>query len=172
MSVTVRPWRRRGWDVDIQWRAPDGKRRRERRVLKVTSRSAAQRWGEARERELLIYGSGKKPKGYPPSKSVRRGSSRAMRWRTGRSPAEIAHKQGILRTHVIPFLGRKKLDAATNEDIQRRKARLHDRSAKTVNNVLTVLNTMLKKAVEWAVLDRMPCVVRLLKVSQCRPYQS
>jgi hypothetical protein len=28
-----------------------------------------------------------------------------------------------------------------------------------VNNVLTVLNTMLKKAVEWGVLDRMPCMV-------------
>ena len=70
--------------------------------------------------------------------------------------------------HLIPFLGKKKLDAISNEDVQRLKSRLHNRSPKTVNNVLTVLNTMLKKAVEWVVLDRMRCVVRLLKVTQAK----
>jgi len=83
-------------------------------------------------------------------------------------PSGIAHKEGVLRVHVIPFLGPKKLDAIRNEDVQRLTARLHDRSPKTVNNLLTVLNTMLKKAVEWAVLDRTPCVLRLLKVSQAK----
>lgn len=42
------------------------------------------------------------------------------------------------------------------------KSRLTSRAAKTVNNVLTVLNTMLKKAVEWGGIERMPCTVRLL----------
>jgi hypothetical protein len=28
--------------------------------------------------------------------------------------------------------------------------------------VLTVLNTLLKRAVEWDVIERMPCVIRLL----------
>ena len=35
-----------------------------------------------------------------------------------------------------------------------------------MNNVLTVLNTLLKKAVEWEVIDRMPCTVRLLKAPE------
>src|SRR5262249_49315604 len=35
---------------------------------------------------------------------------------------------------------------------------------KTVNNVLTVLNMLLKKAVEWNVIDRMPCAIRLLPI--------
>ena len=35
---------------------------------------------------------------------------------------------------------------------------------KTVNNVLTVLNTLLKRAVEWDVIDRMPCTIRLLPI--------
>jgi integrase len=34
-----------------------------------------------------------------------------------------------------------------------------------VNNVLTVLGTLLKKAVEWGVIDNMPCAVRLLKTT-------
>ena len=36
------------------------------------------------------------------------------------------------------------------------------RAPKTVNNVLTVLSTLLKKAVEWGKLERLPCVVKLL----------
>jgi integrase len=44
------------------------------------------------------------------------------------------------------------------------KAKLSKRAPKTVNNVLTVFNTMLKKAVEWDVIDQMPCMVRLLPV--------
>jgi integrase len=41
---------------------------------------------------------------------------------------------------------------------------LRDKLAKTVNNVLTVLNVLLKKAVEWNVIDRVPCVIRLLTI--------
>lgn len=33
-----------------------------------------------------------------------------------------------------------------------------------MNNVLTVLNMLLKKAVEWDVIERMPCAVKLLPV--------
>ena len=35
-----------------------------------------------------------------------------------------------------------------------------------MNNALTVLNMLLKKAVEWDVIEQMPCVVRLLPVSE------
>ena len=42
--------------------------------------------------------------------------------------------------------------------------RLAHRAPKTVNNVLTVLNVLLKKAVEWDVIERMPCTIRLLPV--------
>jgi len=38
------------------------------------------------------------------------------------------------------------------------------KGAKTVNNILTVLNVLLKKAVDWDVIDRMPCSVTLLPV--------
>jgi hypothetical protein len=54
-------------------------------------------------------------------------------------------------------LGPKRLDAITNEQVQRLKLALGDRAPKTVNNVLTVLSTLLKKAVEWGELGRLPC---------------
>ena len=61
-------------------------------------------------------------------------------------------------------LGARRLDAITNEHVQSVKQRLAKQALKTVNNVLTVLNTLLKKAVEWEVIERMPCTVRLLPI--------
>lgn len=68
-----------------------------------------------------------------------------------------------LKWQLIPALGARRLDAITNEQVQKLKLALTHRVAKTVNNVLTLLNTLLKKAVEWNELDRLPCTIRLLK---------
>jgi integrase len=80
-------------------------------------------------------------------------------------PSGIASKERILRVHIVPLLGSKKVDAITTEDVQRLKIRLQDKAPKTVNNVLTVFNVLLKKAVEWDVIERMPCTIRLLHVA-------
>ncbi len=77
-------------------------------------------------------------------------------------PSGVAGKETILRVHLLPQLGTKRLDAITNEDVQRLKVHLRERAAKTVNNVLTVLNTLLRVAVEWDVIARVPCAIRLL----------
>ena len=65
--------------------------------------------------------------------------------------------------HLVPALGARHLDAITTEDVQRLKRALENRSPKTVNNVLTVLNTLLKQAVAWDVIETVPCTIRLLK---------
>jgi integrase len=79
-------------------------------------------------------------------------------------PSGAAAKATIGRVHLLPRLGARKLDAITTEDVERLKFSLRHRSPKTVNNVLTVLNVLLRKAVEWDVLERMPCTSRLLPV--------
>ena len=88
------------------------------------------------------------------------GHSRANRHK----PSGIAAKETILRVHLIPRLGGRRLDAITTEDIQRLKSRLSTKAPKTVNNVLTTLNRLLKSAVEWDVIEQMPCAIRLLPV--------
>jgi hypothetical protein len=65
-----------------------------------------------------------------------------------------------LRVHLVPALGHKKLDAIKSEHVQRLKCDLEAKSPKTVNNVLSVLSMLLKKAVEWEVIERMPCTVK------------
>jgi hypothetical protein len=58
----------------------------------------------------------------------------------------------LLRVHLVPALGGKALNTVSNEDVQRLKGSLATKSAKTVNNALTVLSVLLKKAVEWGVM--------------------
>src|SRR6478735_7687730 len=56
MSVRVRKYRKGGWEVDITCRLPNGSRMRERCKAPASSKSAAQRWGEERERHLIVHG--------------------------------------------------------------------------------------------------------------------
>jgi integrase len=90
------------------------------------------------------------------------GHARANR----QKPGGIAQKETVLRVHLLPSLGGRRLDAITTEDVQRLKHRLREKSPKTVNNVLTTLNTLLKKAVEWDVIATLPCTIKLLKVPE------
>jgi integrase len=164
MSVVVRKYWRGGWHVDIRLVLPDGTPFRKRRVLKTASKSAAQRWGQERERHLLVNGLPKETREVPTLEGFASrfvdGHARANR----QKPSGIAAKETILKRHLIPMLGTKRLDAITNEAVQQLKFALQAKSAKTTNNVLTVLAVLLKKAVEWSVIDRIPCTIRLLKV--------
>src|SRR5437773_2358368 len=164
MSVTVRPYRRGGWHVDIRLALPDGQPFRQRKRINTPSKSAAQRWGEQRERHLLQHGQPQPKKEVPTLEEFAPrfldGYARANR----QKPSGIAAKETILNVHLVPLLGAKRLDAITNESVQRLKQELRQKSAKTVNNVLTVLNVLLKKAVEWDVVNRMPCTIRLLAI--------
>lgn len=163
MSVNVRPYRNGGWEVDISVRLPDGRPHRERKRVTLTSKSAAKRWGEGRERELALHGRPTPKKEVPTLEEFAprfiEGYARANK----QKPSGIAAKESILRVHLLPMLGQKQLDQITNEDVQRLKGQLLSRKAKTVNNVLTVLNTLMKVAVEWGVIERQSCVVRLVK---------
>ena len=148
MSVTTREYRRGGWEVDIRIVMPDRRRLRQRKRAPVSSRSAAARWGEARER--VLFDRLMNPKGDEQPKEVPTLESFAPRFVDGHARANrqklsgIAAKESIVRIHLTPRLGSKKLDAIATEDVQHLKRQLADRSAKTVNNVLTVLNMLLK----------------------------
>ena len=168
MSVKVRPYRRGGWEVDVRIVLPDGRSQRERRRAPVSSKTAARRWGEARERELLIHpAAGAQPRKEVPTLQAFAGKFLDRHARANRQkPSTVVTKESILRVHLTPLLGAKRLDAITNEDVQRLKGTLRNRAPKTVNNVLTVLGVLLKTAVEWDVIDRMPCTIRLVKVPQ------
>lgn len=166
MSVTVRKYQGgEEWEVDLVVLLPDGTRHRERRKVPAPSKAAAKRWGEARQRQLMLKGPPERKKEVETLREFAPrfldGYARANRHK----PSGIAGKQTVLRKHLLPTLGDKRLNAITNEDVQALKLRLKERSP-TVNNVLTVLSVLLKKAVEWQVIDAPPCAVRLLTISK------
>ena len=168
MSVKVRPYRGKsgGWHVDVVVRLADGSRFRERTRPSISSKCAALHWGEDRERHLLQHGPPQPKKEVPTldqfASRFIEGHARANR----QKPSGIAAKEMIVRVHLSPALGSKPLDTIINEDVQRLKYRLLNKAPKTVNNILTVLSVMLKKAVEWGDIERVPCTVKMLPVSK------
>lgn len=175
MSVTVRPYKKRGregWEVDIRFDWPDGDEYRERRKAPVTGKAAAKRWAEAREAELLRQG---KPseKVVVPKAEVPTVEDFMPRFIRDFAVAErqksstVDSKERIIKRHLLPRLGAKRLDEITVEDIQKLKADFADNelTSKTTNNVLSVLGKALRIAVEWKVIPHMPCEVRLLKIT-------
>jgi integrase len=140
---------------------------RERKKAAASSKQAAQKWAEARERVLLVHG---KPK--PAKEEVQKIPTLnefALRFLDGYAkanrlkPSGIASKETVLRVHLAKAFGDKRLDEISTEDVQRLKAALVERAPKTVNNVLTVLSVVLRTAVEWGVIARVPCSIKLLK---------
>jgi integrase len=170
MSVTVRKYKRGGWEVDIRGELPDGTEFRQRRRSSVTSKTGSQRWGEDREREL--YAELSKPKAQPPEprREVPTLEEFAPRFlenyaRANRQkPSGVSSKECILRVHLVPLVGTKRLDEISSEDVQRIKQHLARRAPKTVNNVLTVLSKMMKVAVEWGEIESVPCTIKLLPI--------
>ena len=164
MSVTARHTASGSWEVDLHAVLPNGRRHRVRRRILVSSKSAALRWGRARELKLLVEGIPKTKKEVPTLEEFAPrfldGHARANR----QKPSSIAAKETILRVHLIPRFGSRRLDAITNESVQRLKHTLRGKAPKTVNNVLTVLNGLLKTAVEWETIEQIPCTIRLLRV--------
>ncbi|GJM43205.1 MAG: hypothetical protein DHS20C21_00470 [Gemmatimonadota bacterium] len=173
MSMKVRPFRGK-FEVDIHVTGPDGQRIRRRWVAPVASRSAAKRWGEARQRELLLEALRESEPGLEPAPVMERdevptlakfaprfinGYARANRHK----PGGIANKESHLRIHLLPVFGTRRLDEIRNEDIQTLKTKLAKKAPATVNNVLSTLSKLLKTAVEWGLIEKMPCTIKLLK---------
>lgn len=159
MSVTIRKYKRGGWEVDLQITYPGGSTRRERKKAPVPSKSGARRWGEARERELLLAGP-TKPKKEVPIFAKFADEFLTTYAKASNKPSEVRSKTTILRNHLTPAFGRQRLDAIGVRDIDHYKTKKigEGLTAKTINNQLTVLRKCLSVAMEWELLSHLPAV--------------
>src|SRR2546426_12378377 len=132
---------------DIIVRLPDGRRLRERKKTPCTSKSAAQRWGE--ERQAILVLSGKPRRKEVPTLEAFAPRYMAEHVKANRhKPSTQSLKEHIIDFYLKPRWARRRLDDIHDCDVQKMKAELADLSPKTMNNVLCVLKTMLKVAVE------------------------
>jgi len=77
----------------------------------------------------------------------------------------VQSKESIFKIHLGSKLGRMRLDELSDEDVQQLKASLQERGAKTVNNVLSVLEMVAPASRQHG---RGMGVTRVLKVSAAR----
>jgi integrase len=162
MSVKIRKLKRGGLEVDFHVTMPDGKHRRERVASPFpNSKTLTREWGEERYRKLALGRFQTKEVPTLAEFETRFVNEYAIANR--QKPSTIAAKKLILKKHLVPNLGRKRLDEIKHEDIQRLKAKLVHLDAKTVNCILSVLTKLLKVAIEWQIIDVLPVTVKLLK---------
>lgn len=171
MAYTIREYKRKGvvkgWEIDIILELPDGTPFRERKKSPVTSKSGAERWAQAREREVLLGSLTPKKKVDAPKLSefwprFLRDHARA----SNHKPAGIESKEYGYRQFLQPQLGHLGLDEITSAEVAKLKSWMvgeKELAVGTVNNTLALLSKLLKVAIEWDVLEAMPCRITRLK---------
>jgi integrase len=144
--------------VDFVFRAPGKPPRRIREVSPVNNKRGAEEH-ERQLRQALQEGTYKQETPDAPTLSAF-----GPRWLANdaranmQRPSTIAGKEKILRVHLYPALGERRLDQISAEDIGRLKASLvaKELAPNTINNVLVVLRGMLKTAKAWELIASAP----------------
>lgn len=150
------------WIVDVTFEHADRRVERHRKVSPVQTRRGAEQY-ERDLRERLLLGERHREAVEVPTLS--RFASTFLETHAGANnkPSEVHTKERILRGHLVPELGRLRLDEIRVEHIEGYKAtKRKTHSDKTVNNHLTVLRTLLAVAEERGLIDSLP-KVRALK---------
>ncbi|MBI3129508.1 MAG: site-specific integrase [Candidatus Tectomicrobia bacterium] len=154
------------WMVDVDFRHPEGRRQRIRRVSPVQTKRGA----ESYERELrgaLLAGRYGREEA-PEKRESPRFSEFSKDFLTtyaeaNNKPSEVAGKKTTLEKHLVPFFDQARLDGIGSRDVEAYKAlKLKEGlSPKTVNNHLAVLGRMLRIARRWELTERVPDIAPL-----------
>jgi integrase len=149
------------WIVDIKFQHPDGRTQRVRKVSPIQTRRGAEQY-ERSLRQCLLSGTYGKEQNKEPVPTLEAFhheflTSYAV---NNNKPSEISAKEGHFRVHLIPFFGRKKLDAIGARDIEKYKGTklAAGYNKKTINNQLSTLRKLLNVALEWELIEKVPKV--------------
>ena len=157
MSVRVRRSRsRKGWEVDIIVRTPDGRKMRERHDATVSSKTAAQRWGEQREHHLAIHGKEERRKEAP---TVSEFYPQYLSYSENNNKPSTAYaKKSIFGVNILPAFGDRRLDrvGAPEQESYKNTKLKEGYSKKTINNHLAALGKMLTLARDWGLVGNAP----------------
>jgi integrase len=167
MSVRLRKWKAKEgkvmerWGIDVNVQLPGQAPRRIRDVSPVNTRRGAEQY-ERQVREALLAGTlGKEVKEVPTLEAFQ---PRFLDYsEVNNKPSTVYAKRWVLREHLVPAFGKRRLDTIGPADVEQYKARKlrEGQSAKSVNNHLTVLRKLLNLAVEWGELSHAPRVKQL-----------
>ncbi|MFA5184398.1 MAG: site-specific integrase [Patescibacteria group bacterium] len=143
------------WWVDFSFKA-----RRYRLPSPTNTRSGAQFY-EAVLRQRLTRGEDLFPKEKRKCLTLKEFSEKWVKSyvEVNNKPSEIKNKKTYLRSCLLPFFGKKRLDEISSLDIEEFKAlQLKRLKPKTINGQMGTLAKCLKTAVEWGELDKVPII--------------
>ncbi len=161
---------RQFWIVDINFETPDGRQVRVRKVSPLQTRRGAEQY-ERQLRQSLLDGTYGREEAEPAPKLAEFECEFIARYceANKQKPSGIDTKQSVLRNHLVPLFGERRLDSFTAADEDKLKAHFKRSSASTYNNSASVLNVVLKAAHRWGKIDRVPHRFQLLKRDKSRP---
>jgi integrase len=166
-----------GYRYEICFEWPSGNLFRERKRVPIPgiSRAKAESWANQRLRNILAQGEHKlaeekeeaRATGVPTVKEFGPRYVNEYLKANRKKPRTVAEYENILDYYLYPRFGHRRLDSLTKPDIQKLKGDLEDLSPKTVNNVLTVLATLLGYAAddEVQVIPEIPVTIKHLKTA-------
>lgn len=147
------------WMIDVSW--PDG--RRIRLASPVQTRRGAEEY-ERQVRAELLAGTW----GRPPVPVLKDFAETFLGWCEAQrqKPSSVEAKRSILKHHLVPVLGERRLDEITGADLLELQSHLQQAGAgpKTTNNVLSALSKLLRVAVKLGHLRHLPVAIELVKV--------
>ncbi len=150
--------RKRGesWTVDVVFTHADGRVQRITKTSPVNTRRGAEDY-ERQLRAALLDGSfGRETSPVPTLGAF--ADAFLLRATTQDKPSSVQSKRQILKAYLLPRFASVRLDRIGAEAVDRLKAGLLEEkyAPKTVNNILTVLRSLLELAVEYGKLPAMP----------------
>lgn len=151
---------RQFWFIDIKFQHPDGRIQRVRKVSPVQTKRGAERY-ERELRDALLVGSYRRQgseNGVPTFAEFAEDFIATAETNNKRS--SVSAKRSILKHHLLPAFGARKLAEIRSQDIELFKAKKLKAglSPKSINNYLTVLRKALSVSVEWGLLSHVPKV--------------
>jgi len=154
------------WMIDVDFELPDGTRKRIRKTSPVQTKRGAEQY-ERELRNSLLAGTYRKEEKQAPIFEEFAKEFLETYAVTNNKPSEVRSKRKILRVHLVPEFGKKRLNEITKRDIenfksQKLKAGL---APKTINNLLTTFRRLLAVAQEWEIIETIPAV-QWLKVPE------
>jgi integrase len=143
-------------DIDFTHRHPDGRRERIRERFSGTRRLAEQH--KLQIQEQLIAGTYKAPSKVTPTVDAFADQFLEVYAATNNKLSEVQSKRTIVERHIKPAFGPRRIDQIGVAEIEQFKSAkvAAGLKAKTINNLLTVLGTMLTEAAEWGLIDKAP----------------
>ena len=156
---------RKKYRVDVVVTMPDGNVKRVSRDSPVQTRRDAERFEQDLRRSILDGSFGKKDVKPVPTLAGFEKEFISNYADANNKKSEVRSKRCVIKNHLVPAFGAKRLDQIGAREIEAFKSRVlrEGFSAKTVNNMLTVLRKMLSVAHEWELIPNVP-KVKWLKV--------